>query len=878
MTSNASSADGPVGAIGNLRFTENGVYADYLLSGQPFIFLSKDWQSAVADTHADLLRTLPSGPLISGLTTAVAPRNIKRRMLYAHHDLDPTDERQAHNLPEHTIAWVNHCELWAPEIARGKSRRRVYWLSLPLDFGQTGTTTAGRFQRAWETVIGRDKDSDTSINHYRTVAADMVRKLPPSLFAKPASVEQIWWHWNYTSSAGAWPHPMPNVPYNPDAQLPGSAFSRVWFDQSAAELRGRRWRAARTDADVFVRTYRERDEAIADSYQALVGIEGFPDTGIQWPHATLFKLLDDLSTADVTLDWLLHLTFDSAEQAVETAHEVITNIKDQGRQRGRRANSDDELVRKLASGKELASELKRGSAERGVNPAVVLRASGTNPDRVNSILSEVIRRYRGQNLRMQRRPGSQKSLWRAFNPGTEGTARLHEIRNPSTTARFAKFVPLLSNKIGNNVGVPLGMNITTGGLPDLVLLDLLGAPGRQNPANLVIGGSPGRGKSQCGKNLERSWLRMGAGLHLLDPTSAREHQRAHADFPDEKKTIIDPRNPLFSLDALRIFPETDIVRPEDIEIIDAGERAVDCLLPLMGFSPMSVQASRLKAILAPGSRATNGIGSNNQLIRYLGDRSRNDRLDVDDDLLIALEGLRAERLLRPLFDESLDLPDLDRQLVIWNFGGLKLPTVTEEYQPHLHHMTTPSQRAAVALYGLASDLAQHVFFNRRTPQPDVLVVEECAAWTHSPGGQKTANLIIRQGRKAWTGFVGISQNPKKDFGVLEDEFIDQRLCLGFKSAAIAEETLRWCGRDVDRHPRLLADYVNNTSPVQMADHGDDSIDPQHGKVIPGREGEAWYLDEFGGFGKVRLFNAPNRALSEQYDTNPVRERARKQAI
>ena len=65
----------------------------------------------------------------------------------------------------------------------------------------------------------------------------------------------------------------------------------------------------------------------------------------------------------------------------------------------------------------------------------------------------------------------------------------------------------------------------------------------------------------------------------------------------------------------------------------------------------------------------------------------------------------------------------------------------------------------------------------------MLVVEECAAWTHSPGGQKCANKVIRQGRKAWTGFVGISQQPIKDFhDVLEDEFIDQRLCLGFKDA------------------------------------------------------------------------------------------------
>jgi hypothetical protein len=212
--------------------------------------------------------------------------------------------------------------------------------------------------------------------------------------------------------------------------------------------------------------------------------------------------------------------------------------------------------------------------------------------------------------------------------------------------------------------------------------------------------------------------------------------------------------------------------------------------------------------------------------------------------------------------------------VIWNFGGLELPTVGEEYTAHLHHQSTPGQRAAQALYGLGAALAQSLFF-ARPDRPDMLVVEECAAWTHSPGGQKCANKVIRQGRKAWTGFVGISQQPIKDFHeVLEDEFIDQRLCLGFKDAGLAAATLSWCGRDVDRHPELLADYDNNTSPVQLMDHGDDAINTGHGKVVAGRHGEAWYLDEFGGFGKVRLFSAPTARLARQYDTNPHRNRQR----
>jgi hypothetical protein len=851
----------PTAAIGNLRFTPGGVYAEYLLAGRPFIFLPKETQDQVADLHTDLLRALPSGSMLSKLTAPVSTRSTIRRMIYAHPDLHPDSAAPGEAMPAHTERWVRHCQRWAGALDQRPTRRPLYWLQLPLDYGPSGSTAAGGWRKRLASILGRDADSDSSLAHYRALAAAMAAGLPAGFFPKPVSVEQIWWHWNYTASRHTWTLPLPTQAYDPGARLDGSAFTAVWHDPSAAALRGRRWRAARAEAEVFVRAFRDPGEGIADSYQAFVGLEKYPDAGIRWPNATIFKVLDDLTTATTTLDWSIHFTFDTAEVAVATAHNVIVNIKDQARQRGRHADSDDELARKLISGRQLASALKAGSAERGVNAAVVVIAASASVQATDAAVSEVIRRYRSQKLELRRRRGSQVTLARALVAGSGSSAALHEIRNPSTATSFAKFVPLLSTSLGNNVGVPVGETITSPGVSEVVLNDLLGAPGRDNAANLVIGGSPGRGKSQLAKNLIRSWLELGAGVHVIDPTDAREHARALSTFDDDRKVVIDPKKPRFSLDGLRIFP-----------FDEAAERTVDHLLPQLGFAPISPQAARLKALLAPESRDAHGIGSLTRLIAVLGDR-RIGRAGVDDDLLIALEGLRAERLLAPMFDDSLPAPDLSAQLVIWNFGGLKLPSVTEEYQSHLHHQSTPSQRAAQALYGMAADLAQSLFFSRGTGS-DVLVVEECAAWTHSPGGQRCANTVIRQGRKSSTALVGISQAPRRDFGVLEDEFIEQRICLGFKTSEIAEDTLRWCGRDVERHPGLLSDYVSNTSPAMVMNYGDDAIDGRHGKVIPGRHGEAWLLDEFGGWGKVRLFAAPTRELAELYDTNPARARRR----
>jgi len=843
----------PLGVIGNLRFTPAGVYAEYLMSGLPFIFLSQHWQDTVAAEHAELLRALPSGASISGLTVPVPARAITRRMLHAHPDLGGAEA-----LPAAARAWIAHCRVWEPRLAGHRPRRRIFWLSVPLDYGPAGHTSAGAWRRLLDVVRGADNDSAPSLAAYRQRAAQVAAALPGAFFVKPASAEQIWWHWNYTASRGVWCHPLPWQPFDPQARLPSSAFTPVHVDPAAAGLRGRRWRAARSDAEVFVRTYRDSGDEVPDAYQALIPLDSFPDTGIAWPKATIFKLLDDLTRPDTTLDWTIHSTFCPADTAQATAQNTIVNIRDQFRQRGRHATADDELIRKLASGKELASELKRGTAERGVNVAIVVAAAAGDPETLNTAVHAVIRGYRRHHIGSKRWRGSQPTLWRAFNPGTEQAARLGEFRNPTTTARFAKFVPLLAGRLGNNTGVPLGMSVTSPGLRDVVLLDLLNAPARDNPANLVIGGSPGRGKSHCAKNLAWSWLALGAGLHIFDPTDAREHEHALADFHD--KVVIDPSRPRFSLDGLRIFP-----------VGEAAQRTIDHLLPQLGFSALSPQAARLAAHLAPGSREVHGIGSMNELISYLR-ALRDGRVTADDDLLVGLEGLRTQRLLAPMFDDTLPVPALgSAQCVIWNFGGLQLPTVTEEYTAHLHRRTTPATRAAQALYGLGAELAQSLFFGR-PDRPDMLLVEECAAWTHSPGGQKCANKIIRQGRKAWTGFCAISQHPITDFAVLEDEFIDQRLCLGFTDAALAEATLRWCGRDVDRHPDLLRNYVDNTSPVRLVDHGDDAVDARHGTVIAGREGEAWFLDEFGGFGKVRLFEAPTAALAQRFDTNPFRSR------
>jgi hypothetical protein len=752
----------------------------------------------------------------------------------------------AHPDLHHAEDWIGYCRTWEPVITGHRPRRRIYWLSLPLDYGTRGRTRTATTRAALAAAAGTRAESP--ITTYRRIAAEMVAALPAAFRPGPATTQQIWWHWNYVASRGAWNDPLPGGKYDADATLPAAMFSPVYFDEAAAALKQRRWRAARTDTDAFLRTYRDGD--VPDSYQAFLPLESFPDAGFAWPRAAMLKVLDDHVTTGTILDWTINLTFDDPETAVNEAHTVIKNILDQYKQRGRRAYSDDELRRTLAAGKELASELKHGS-ERGVNAAIVICAAADNPDTLNQLVTGITRKYRKSDVGTRRWRGAQTFLWRAANPGSERAAYLREFRNPTTAKRFAKFVPLIGTRLGNPVGVPLGVTMTSHGLRDVVLLDLLNCPARDNEMTLAICGSPGRGKSMCVKNLYTSWLKLGARVHIFDPTDAREHARALTDYDD--KVVIDLARPQFSLDGLRIF-----------DYQEAAEKTVDMLLPLLGYGPESQQSHRLRAHLAPESRTAHGIGSVNSYIRYLREHREH---PVDDDLLIGLEGLRTDRLLAALFDESLPAPDLaGAQCVLWNLGGLPdLPTVGEHFAEHLHRSSTPGARAAAALYTLSLGYAQTAAFNNPL-QPDVIIIEEAEALTNSPGGQKTINRIICQGRKSQTGFVGVSQHPIATFMPLRHEFISQKLCLAFKDASLAAATLQWCGRDLDRHPELITDYIENTSPVQISDGA------ESGRVIPGREGEAWFIDEFGQFGKLKLFAAPTAALQRAFETNPTRLR------
>ncbi len=327
--------DPPLAVIGNLRFTRGGVYADYLIDGLPLVLRPLRSHERASRDFRNLARALPSGFSLSGLLDTTDPNRVLRNMVGNH---------------AHRSQWVQHCRLWEPTFnpaaaPQGTSafveQRRRGWLTIPVDSGREGRTPAGAATKAKDWVVGRDADSEQSVAAYARVAAEIVAALPAAFSVRPASPAQILWHQNHHVFRGVLSDPMPPTGVGPD-RLTAADFVRPALDEGANAQRSSWWPTRRP----IVRVYDADCPEGPWSYQALLPVTHFPDTGLRFTKAAYLHALDNVDT-DACVDWIQHVSVRSPERAEALNATAAKNIKDQMRQRGRMIEEDDELDIKL---------------------------------------------------------------------------------------------------------------------------------------------------------------------------------------------------------------------------------------------------------------------------------------------------------------------------------------------------------------------------------------------------------------------------------------------------------------------------------------------------------------------------------------------------
>ncbi|QZH69457.1 ATP-binding protein (plasmid) [Mycolicibacterium farcinogenes] len=837
--------DPPTRVVGNLRFTNSGVYADYLVHGLATTLRPMPSFERAATSHRNLGRNLASGSLLYGLVADADQAAILDKVVGRHGEQS---------------SWAVYSrEAWTPIVAdplqTGEGigpQDRLFWMTMPVDAGRLGRTAVGKVQKLATWLIGRDPDSEESVHGYAALASEIVSALPDEFHFTAATPSQILWHHRHNTLRGVFTEPLPDARSGPD-ELAGFMFGRWDFDESASRERLRRWWPSRRSV-LRVQELDENQNLIGPvSYQALLSVESFPRYGLRFPRAAYLRALDNVETPAV-IDWLQHVNVAKPDQALTANRRNAKNIRDQRRQRAaRRDEADDEkLKEKLDSTMDYSGELNGNPTEREVDSSTIIAIGAESLDVVEDAVKQLRQELDSVSIAFSRRRGSHRVLWKSFNPGSEISSPIDQFRNPTTAHRWSRFLPFVSDACGNSTGSPLALNQNTS-RQSIILHDPEGCARRDHNTGLGVVGEPGSGKSNRTKLSAFELMIRRAQLRIFDPGVHGEWAKAFRGAGDDVVRVIDPTKSDMSLDPLIIFPYEE-----------AGSRAADHVLPMIGVDARSRLRAEFEVALRPDNREANGIRRMRDLIEYL----RRQPNPHDNELLILLEAAASSYYTQALFDPTRQ-PYLtgDSQVTIWLTRNLALPNA-DEIQSAMKGGAgldlTTRQVAGMAMYGLIVDLEQHQLFQRRDVYGS-MIFEECAELLAYPPGARAAQRITTQGRKHATGITLITQDFRH-LARMGDKFITQKWLFRLTDPDLAEQTLAWAGIDPTQYPDVLQSYTEDTSPANTSLTGDDD---EIGYVDPHRRGEGFIVDEFRRFARAKFFGAPLAELAADFDSTPL---------
>ncbi|WP_244193474.1 ATP-binding protein [Mycobacterium nebraskense] len=836
--------DPPTRVDGNLVFTKNGVYAEFLLDGRPVSMRPLRTHEHAAELTRNLGRHLPSGAQIRGLLVADDTKAILRGMVGAHADKP---------------AWVDQCRAWEPTInAPSKTLttgftgpvRQRFWLTVPVDAGTAGRTPLGQGRRAWDWISGRDKESAQSIHHYHTTARKIARALPNQFNVRAATPAQIHWYRRHRATAGVIHQPMPPAGVGPQS-LNMHDFSRIALDEG--DNAARPW--WRPSFKALVRVYDPDDPRLPSSYQTFLTVEHFPDTGIRFPRASYLHSLLNVET-EAHIEWTQHHIVRTPDEGKAITYRHTKNIKDQMVQRGPRAADDDELPKKLHRSRAYTRQLGSTPAERELDHTVIIAVAAPTPDLLDDAVKQIRQELDTVGIVARRRRGAQLLLWKAFHTGSETSCPLEEFRIPTTAHLWSLFLPLISSRVGNIKGSPLAVDQTTL-RPAVILHDPEGCARRNKNTGIGVVGDPGGGKSNRTKLSAFELILRGGRVVVFEPDTIAEWQKALT--PIRGVRFIDPTIAQYCFDPLVIFPPHL-----------AGRIAAAHILPWIGLPHDSILAKRYRRLLRPESRAAKGISSHRALMDYLRAQPGAD----DDELLLRLE--TAEEDFPGLFDDALPpYHPQDSPATVYLTGNLALPDAEDLTNAELYNKLSGTQRAGMAIYGLLIELEQRYMFERLDVF-DVMIFEECAELCAFTTTARIAHKITRRGRKHATGIWLITQDYR-DLAAMGDKFITQKWIFRVQDPELARETLRWANIDPDMYPELIVTLSEDTSPgntrdEDLIDDGDQDAPRivEAATVDPERRGEGFLVDELGRAARVQFFGAPTQEQADAFDsTAPV---------
>ena len=730
---------------GNLRFTRSGVvWADFVLSGVSYGLRPAKEKEGIRALHTALFRALAGESLLMSMCSTQDPAHLVADMI------DGLDLGEHAALAAEAAATLDTLDRFGPG-------RRVYWLAVPLGYDQVVDRLLEPARASWSDV--RDLLSlptpsiPASVLKRRAQQAELVRRLIPAAFEPvPATAAQMMWLHAHSLQRGL----------GVDSPLPetaeavvrsGAGFSAPWLDEGAKSDLGRRDVVNPLKAKVVKVAAADAVGEQVASYQTVMALEKPPPNALAFPG---YELIGRIDECGVEVDWALRLHQRSGMKVRAANDRAMRHMNEQWRQRSEDIGQSMNVLTKAAQ--QLGAygqELEENTSEVEVKNTLILAVGGRSADEAQQRAEAVEHWFAAAEAKLCAPVGRQEELWWQMHPGVPTTRITRELEQLQTSSDLAGLVPLASSQFGDAHGHVWGFNITTGSLLDpdvpcgptsVVFRDQLNMSSRNVGASMAFCGEKGSGKSLAMKDLTGAIIDRGGRAIITDRSPLGEWANWAQAVTDA--VVVDPGQPRWSLDPLRMFPGDD-----------GAELAQSHLTTMLNIAPSSEQGATLSDILDSRYRAAHHLDGLGQLAAHCYESSNKDLQDIGKRMAV----FARKPIGAVTFDP--DLPPLDpwsSPCIVLRTHKYAMPTHDEIDKEHLFRQLSIDKVYGRSIYALHAALAKTICF-ADVNEHVAWVVDEFHHVTSNPEGVHYSDLFVRDDRKHNASMLVGSHNGIDDF-------------------------------------------------------------------------------------------------------------------
>lgn len=778
----------------NLRWTRTGVvYAEWQLTALPNGHEENSEKRLVANDHRHLFSDLRE----TRLTSVVAPiaistiadnimssaRRAARRITNTAGQ--PVDViKEFHDYAIEASARLDEIERQSPAPAE-----RIHWLSVPL----CAPARAGALPDSYQPTT---KD----IEHFLPLALEAERKIPASFAPHRATEQQMHWLWERCHTRG--------VDYRDylaalDRAEPDPSAPRPFPRSTGKAQPVRRGRGFRLDGQLDPRLSRAvklsfLDSDIPDSYQTFLVVDDFPSP-LAWPGVAdqVFALLNHFEGAGV--DYTLHTRVRDRADAVAANASSLKRLSEQMDERdGEMSFAQNFLTTRGHQLTRYNSHLEANPAETEIYFCPIIAVSAQSHEELQDRVRDLKRTFKDIPIKLTDLKGAQEEAWAACQPGYPPQRVTADYTHFTATDIFSKFAPITVSQIGDDRGPCIGENRLSG-FREPVYFDLLGVTEKNKSASFALVGDLGSGKSVCLKAISYPTLDLSSQIFAVDRSARGEYVDIAKTVPGA--VVIDPTNPEYTLDLLRVIPGADV-----------AERVLPVLMRLFQIRSGSPESTLLSDLIEPNYRARHKIQGLPELVIHAAELAHRPDLAaalVDNDpqviskLAAQLRFWSQRTYARALFAADLPPLPLDAPMVVLRTNKLALPSEDED------PAADPTKLFGDVIYNLFATIARQVLFS----DPDdpnarfgLFLLDEARHLTRSVIGGPIIEDFVIDGRKHHCA-IGLASQDPAHYGRFA-RLIPTLFLFRQVDETLATESLRMASEDAARDTDLVKQLMN----------------------------------------------------------------------